>query len=87
MKAAALILTLAGCLAPCLASAQSANDCAACVSAAACDTRQDSCVAECRARLFDIDPRRNDCLAACATKASQCSQSARTACRAQNQCR
>ena len=54
MKAAALILTLAGCLAPCLASAQSANDCAACVSAAACDTRQDLCVAECRARLFDI---------------------------------
>src|SRR5262245_45655355 len=52
--------------------AQQRSGCSACVSAAACDGKHDSCVAECRARLFSIDPKRATCIAECESKATQC---------------
>jgi hypothetical protein len=68
--------------------AQVPAGCAACVSAASsCDGKEDSCVAECRARLFSIDPRRAACIADCSSKSSQCVQAANSACRTRNLCR
>jgi len=67
--------------------AQAPTGCTACVSAAACDGKEDSCVAECRARLFSIDPKRAACITDCSSKSSQCVQAANTACRTRNLCR
>jgi len=70
----------------CAAQAQQRSGCAACVSAAACDGKHDSCVAECRARLFSIDPKRATCIAECESKATQCLQAANSDCRAASSC-
>jgi hypothetical protein len=82
-----LIVVLAGCMSSGFAAAQPASGCAACVSAAGCDTKRDNCVAECRARLFTIDPRRADCMTECSNLAAQCSRTADGACRTRNLCR
>jgi hypothetical protein len=82
-----LIVVLVGCMVPGLATAQPASGCAACVSAAGCDTKRDNCVAECRARLFTIDPRRADCITKCSNEAALCSRTADGACRTRNLCR
>jgi hypothetical protein len=68
------------------AVAQPLGRCAACVNAAACDRKHDSCVAECRARLFGIDPKRATCIADCEGQATQCIQAANSACRAGSSC-
>jgi hypothetical protein len=87
MRTVALVLALVGWLSPAVAMAQAQAGCAACVSAASCDGKEDSCVAECRARLFSIDPKRPACIADCSNKSSQCVQAANTACRSRNLCR
>jgi hypothetical protein len=84
VKTAALFLAL--CLTPCAALAQPPLTCDACVSNAACDEQRTSCIAECRARLFSIDPRRADCINTCSSKARLCSQSAVATCRTRNLC-
>jgi hypothetical protein len=87
MKRVIVILALAGCMVPRCVAAQAAGGCAACVGAAACDTKQASCVQQCRARYFNVDPRRSDCIAHCEAVSSQCTQVAGSACRTQNSCR
>jgi hypothetical protein len=87
VRAAAVILTLACGLFPCLTTAQPASSCAGCVSAAGCDDKRASCVAECRARIFSIDPRRAECVTDCSNKAGQCSRLAVNGCLAKNLCR
>jgi len=84
---AALALALTVWLLPNLALAQPANGCATCIVAAACEPRRDSCIAECRARLFSIDPKRGSCIDDCSTKADRCTQAAVSSCRARNLCR
>ena len=86
VKVALLTLTLVGCMLPCLVTAQPIRGCAACVDAAGCNTTHEACVAECRARLFSIDPRRSDCITGCSNNAIQCSRIADSACRARNLC-
>ena len=86
-KAAIVVIALAGCMVPFIATAQPADDCAACVGASGCDTKRDACIAECRARIFSIDPKRTDCIADCSSKAQQCMQTASSSCRARNLCR
>ena len=66
--------------------AQPQSGCAACVNAAACNGKHDSCVAECRARLFSIDPKRATCIADCESKATRCVQAANSDCRAASSC-
>ena len=39
---------------------------------AACEARRQSCVAECRARHFGVDPRRAACTANCSAEADRC---------------
>jgi len=87
VKAAFLALILAGSLSSGLAQAQSAVSCADCINAAACNATRDSCAAECRARLFSIDPRRESCITGCSGTAAQCAQAATVACREKAQCR
>jgi len=88
VKAAIIALLLAGGLWPLVGSAQSTDGaCETCVAAAGCDTTHETCVAECRARLFNVDPRRADCIAACSTADVQCTRGAESACRAGNSCR
>ena len=66
--------------------AQSQQACTACVAATGCEARRDSCIAECRARLFSIDPKRNACVAGCSTSATQCARTAEATCRTRGQC-
>jgi len=84
VKTAALFLALF--LTPCVAAAQARGACDACMSGAGCDSQRASCIAECRARLFSIDPRRAECISACTSKAAQCNQSAVATCRSRNLC-
>jgi hypothetical protein len=39
---------------------------------AACETRRLSCIAECRAQYFSIDPKRDACIARCVADAGKC---------------
>lgn len=80
-------LLVVGCLAPGTGRAQSPGRCDACVDAANCGPARETCVAECRARLFSIDPRRAECTTGCGNTAIQCARSAEAACRAGNLCR
>ena len=81
-----LAVVALGCSASLSARAQVARDCGSCVLAADCGGKRDNCVAECMARLFEIDPRRAACLDACNAKAAQCTRTADDSCRAQNRC-
>lgn len=87
VRAIVLALLLAACLAPDLARAQPASNCEPCIAANGCNATHESCVAECRARLFSIDPRRADCLKQCSSTAAICAQSVESFCRAGNRCR
>jgi hypothetical protein len=86
VKAALFIFALASGLSSGPAMAQPPAGCAACVSTAACNAQRDACVAECRARLFSIDPRRQSCIGNCSGKAAQCARAAAIACREKAQC-
>ena len=86
MKVALLTLTLVGCMLPCLLTAQPIRDCAACVGAAGCNTTHEACVAECRARLFSIDPRRSDCITDCSNNAQFNARGSRTVPAARETC-
>jgi hypothetical protein len=61
--------------------------CEACVSTSTCEPHRAECVAECRARLFSIDPRRTNCIATCTDAASSCNRSVEETCRTLNRCR
>src|SRR4051794_5478277 len=37
-----------------------------------CEAKRRSCVAECRAQYFTVDPKRNACIAKCEAEASRC---------------
>ena len=37
-----------------------------------CETKRRSCIAECRAQYFVIDPKRNACIADCVAEADRC---------------
>lgn len=37
-----------------------------------CETKRQSCIAECRAQYFAVDPKRNACVANCAAEANRC---------------
>ena len=87
VKVITLILTLVGTMAPCLVAAQTAGSCAACVGAAGCDNRQVSCVTECRARYFSIDPKRAACITQCTNTLNKCAQLTINECRTQTMCR
>jgi hypothetical protein len=39
-----------------------------------CEPKRQSCVAECRAQYFAIDPRRTDCTVNCAAVAARCTR-------------
>lgn len=42
------------------------------VAQAGCELRRQSCIAECRARYFTIDPKRDACIANCVAEATKC---------------
>jgi hypothetical protein len=67
------------------AAAQTA-ECKACVTASGCESHHSECVAECRARLFSIDPRRANCISTCTDAAAGCTRSITETCRAQHHC-
>jgi hypothetical protein len=87
VKATVLGMALVGCLWSSLVAAQPANLCDACIAGAGCDGSHQSCVVECRAHYFEIDPRRSQCIEHCSTAAAQCSRTAGMTCRTQNVCR
>jgi hypothetical protein len=37
-----------------------------------CEAKRQSCTAECRARHFTIDPKRNECIANCMAEENKC---------------
>ena len=37
-----------------------------------CEAKRRSCIAECRAQHFNVDPKRSGCVANCETKAKRC---------------
>jgi hypothetical protein len=37
-----------------------------------CETKRQSCIAECRAQYFAVDPKRNACVASCVAEANRC---------------
>jgi hypothetical protein len=37
-----------------------------------CETKRRSCIAECRAQHFAVDPKRNACIASCVAEADRC---------------
>jgi hypothetical protein len=37
-----------------------------------CEARRQSCTAECYARFFSIDPKRNECIAGCMSEETKC---------------
>lgn len=37
-----------------------------------CESKRRSCIAECRAQYFSIDPKRDACIAACVAEANKC---------------
>jgi len=81
-----VLLILGACFPPSLASAQTADRCNTCIVSYGCDNTRASCVAECRARLFSVDPKRSECIEACARKASECTRTADTSCKTQKAC-
>jgi hypothetical protein len=87
VKGVIFILTLVGCMSPHLVDAQTAGDCVACADAAACDAKHASCIAECRARYFSIDPKRPECLTNCKKNLVKCTGIAGADCRSRNSCR
>ncbi len=42
------------------------------VAQTGCETKQRSCIAECRAQHFAVDPKRNACIANCVAEADRC---------------
>ncbi len=80
-----LVLALGG-ISPLPAHAQASRACASCMLAADCGGKRDNCIAECMARLFEIDPRRTACMSACSAKATECTHEADNSCRTQNRC-
>lgn len=89
-RSAACVIAVIACLiaavAPvCDATAQTTN-CDACVNASTCEPNRDNCVAECRAQLFSIDPRRARCIATCTDAVASCTRSVLETCRAQHRC-
>lgn len=87
MKIAIFVLLLAAGVLPSQSIAQTASSCAACVGAAACETRHGSCASECRARYFSIDPKRAACVADCTTGSAKCMQITTNECRTRAMCR
>lgn len=69
------------------AKAQGIDLCTACLASDGCDSAQQTCVAECRAQFFEIDPRRSQCIDRCSATGSQCTRQAKNTCRSQNACR
>jgi hypothetical protein len=88
-KARILLVVLAlTCFAvPPVGNAQSNGKCEGCISAAGCDAQREACVADCRARLFNIDPKRPACIAGCSNAAAQCERDAEKACLEKSSCR
>ena len=37
-----------------------------------CEAKRRSCIAECRAQHFAVDPKRNACIASCVAEANRC---------------
>lgn len=73
-------------LAPGFSAALTTSACESCAGAPGCESKREACVAECRARLFSVDPRRPDCIASCVSTAVQCARSVESFCRAGNCC-
>jgi hypothetical protein len=42
------------------------------VAQTGCETKRRSCIAECRAQYFAIDPKRDACIANCVAEANRC---------------
>jgi hypothetical protein len=42
------------------------------VAQTGCETKRRSCIAECRAQHFAIDPKRSACIASCVAEADRC---------------
>ena len=40
----------------------------------ACEAKRRSCIAECRAQYFSVDPKRNACIAKCVAEADRCTR-------------
>jgi hypothetical protein len=87
MKAAVLMIGLIAAAFPAAAPAQPADVCTACVADARCGSREQSCVAECQAGYFFVDPRRSECTARCSSNQTQCERTAVSRCRSQEVCR
>ena len=81
-----VMIPLAIALMPVAIQAQSPGSCQNCTASAVCNDQRDGCVAECRARLFNIDPRRADCIAQCVTAAAHCTRQTETSCQAGKSC-
>jgi hypothetical protein len=86
IKSSILLSLLIACVTSVMAEAQPMGGCASCVALAGCMTASETCVAECRARLFNIDPRRSECVTSCSSKATLCTSAAERICREQNLC-
>jgi hypothetical protein len=69
-----------------LAWAQPPPVCDSCLANAHCEADDQACLPACRARFFNVDPRRRDCLAQCATARKQCERAALTTCRSRLEC-
>jgi hypothetical protein len=86
MRIAVLIVGSIGAAWPSLAMAQLTDVCAACIAGALCDSDARSCVAECRARTFVVDPKRSACVTHCSTTQTQCGLTAAAGCKALTVC-
>lgn len=80
MLAAFACALLLGCAVPTLLRAQDAG-CEVGNQASSCDASRLTCVSECRARHFSIDPQRGACVLACGDTASACTNRVLQACR------
>ena len=74
MKTAIFMITLLMAIPSYGVMAQAADDCATCTGPA-CASKHESCVAECRARYFTVDPKRASCVAQCETTSASCAAS------------
>ena len=86
MRIYALLLYICACGAPSFAFGQATTTCMTCLRAEACDSKRTVCTAECRARMFTVDPRRAECLTKCSNTTAQCAQAALNFCQQLNAC-
>ena len=62
------------------------TDCVDCARQSQCAAKHGTCVAECRARIFGIDPRRTSCISVCDSAVTECTRSVENVCWSTRRC-